>query len=140
MMTFVSAVPVLQVADVARSIAWYRSVLGFIADPFPEAPPHSFAILLRDNAEIMLQCARHDATDLTDAAAPPNSGWAVYLRLTGGRLLALAEAVRAHTPVLRGPERMLYGQVEFEVADPDGYRLCMGEFLAKDVDVPAASE
>ena len=27
---------------------------------------------------------------------------------------------------LRGPERMFYGLVEFEVCDPDGYRVCVG--------------
>jgi len=28
--------------------------------------------------------------------------------------------------LLRGPERMFYGLVEFEVCDPDGYRICVG--------------
>jgi hypothetical protein len=29
------------------------------------------------------------------------------------------------TPLVRGPERMFYGLVEFEVIDPDGYRICV---------------
>ena len=33
----VKAVPVLEVADVGVSIKWYREMLGFSADPFPES-------------------------------------------------------------------------------------------------------
>jgi hypothetical protein len=60
--------------------------------------------------------------------------------LQGGRLLALADAVRRHTPLLRGPERMFYGQVEFEIADPDGHRLCIAEPLPADAKAPFASD
>ena len=44
-MSLTQAVPLLRVADVTRSIEWYRSILGFVADPFPAQPPHEFAIL-----------------------------------------------------------------------------------------------
>ncbi len=49
------AVPVLQVANVGRRMAWYVTAFGFEPDPFPKNPPHSFAILRRDGAEMMLQ-------------------------------------------------------------------------------------
>jgi hypothetical protein len=62
------------------------------------------------------------------------------LRVTGGQLLALAESVRRQTALLRGPERMFYGQVKFEVADPDGHRICVAEVLAADADVPSHRE
>jgi catechol 2,3-dioxygenase-like lactoylglutathione lyase family enzyme len=45
--TIASATPVLRVADVAKSIAFYRDTLGFTGDPFPEKPPYEFAILRR---------------------------------------------------------------------------------------------
>jgi len=134
------AVPVLQVADVAKSIAWYAGVLGFSGDPFPERPPYRFAILRRDNVELMLQRGPNDVTELRGTPSPPRVGWAVYLRLEGGQLLALAEGVRRQTPLLRGPERMFYGQVEFEVADPDGHRLCIAEVLSASAEVPFAKE
>ena len=139
-MSIVRAVPVLQVADVAASIDWYASALGFRADPFPQKPPYSFAILRRDEVEIMLQRAP-GPTAPTPAVSPlPRAGWAIYLRLDGGGLIAFADAVRRQTPVLRGPERLFYGQVEFEVADPDGYRICIGEPLPPDTAVPCAKE
>ena len=135
-MSLERAVPVLQVADVARSIAWYGSALGFSADPFPAQPPYRFAILRRDHTEIMLQL-KPDG-DAAPSGGPRCAGWAVYLRLAGGQLLTLAAEVQRHTSLLRGPECLPYGQVEFEVADPDGHRLCIAEVLGAEARVPAA--
>jgi catechol 2,3-dioxygenase-like lactoylglutathione lyase family enzyme len=123
------ATPVLQSADVARSIAWYARVLGFKADPFPEKPPYFFAILTRDGEELMLQFACNPAA---------HENWSVYLRQEGGKLLELCEHARQQTPILRGPERMFYGQVEFEIADPDGHHLIVAEELPPSVNVPKA--
>lgn len=52
------ATPLLRVADVARSAACYRDVLGFEIDAFPDHPPYVFAILRRGTAEIMLRQSR----------------------------------------------------------------------------------
>jgi uncharacterized glyoxalase superfamily protein PhnB len=134
MTTVECPVPVLQVADVERSINWYASVLGFEADPFPDSSPYSFAILRRDCTEIMLQCNE------SAVGASPSSGWSVYLRMAGGQLLQFAEAVRKHTELVREPERMFYGQVEFEVVDPDGHVICVAEPLSNDAEVPRARE
>ena len=140
-MTLDRAVPVLQVIDVARSIAWYRDALNFDADPFPARPPYSFAILRRDGVELMLQLAHGGpAPDGRRDPATPRPGWAIYLRLEGGELLDLAEALRRRAPLLRGPERMPYGQVELEIADPDGHRLCLAEALDAGAAVPPARE
>ncbi len=49
------AVPVLRVADVGRSIEWYRANLGFEGDPFPPKPPFQFAILRNGETELMLR-------------------------------------------------------------------------------------
>ena len=118
------AVPVLQVASVETSVRWYAHVLDFTPNTFPEVPPYSFAILRRDGAEIMLQCAegmpssaRKSATELV---------WSIYLRVYGEAVLDVAAVVARKTKILRGPERMFYGLVEFEVCDPDGYRVCLG--------------
>lgn len=129
------AVPVLKVSDVQRSIAWYESLFGFKADPFPSSPPYVFAILCRDGAQIMLQ-----GVDVAGSNQLLSRGvhdeWDVYLRIHGGNLLGLAAASKKRTELLRGPERAFYGQVEFEVADPDGHRICVGEVLPADADVP----
>lgn len=133
------AVPVLKVSDVQRSIAWYESLFGFKADPFPSSPPYSFAILCRDGAQIILQGV--DATrDDHRLSRDVHDEWDVYLRIHGGNLLALAAAAGKRTELLRGPERAFYGQVEFEVADPDGHRICLGEPLPAEANVPARKD
>src|SRR5262245_26090620 len=129
------AVPVLQVADVGRSIDWYAAMFGCEPDPFPKNPPYAFAMLRRDGAELMLQRGRS-----SPPAAAKEEGWTVYLRIAGDGLLELAESVRRTTTLVRGPERMFYGLVEFEVIDPDGYRICVGGSVPAGADVPAARE
>ena len=48
------AVPVLRVADVARSIEWYRGALAFVGDPFPPTPRFEFAILRQGQVELTM--------------------------------------------------------------------------------------
>jgi catechol 2,3-dioxygenase-like lactoylglutathione lyase family enzyme len=131
-----NAVPVLRVADVGRSIAWYERVLGFKAECFPDTPPYDFAILNRDGAEIMLQ----RVSPPEQAGPPSQESWSVYLRLAGEHILELHERVKGETAVLAGPWRRFYCNVEFEIADPDGHRLCLGEVLPDTVNVPSPPE
>jgi catechol 2,3-dioxygenase-like lactoylglutathione lyase family enzyme len=126
MASYQRAVPVLQVGDVETSCRWYADVLGFTPNPFPKSPPYSFAILRRDEAEIMLQCAEETkGAGSTRRAADPAFRWSVYLRIEGTAILDVAAAVGKKATVLRDPERMAYGLVEFELCDPDGYRVCI---------------
>ena len=121
------AVPVLQVANVETSLRWYVDVLGFKPDAFPSSPPYSFAILRRDGAEIMLQCAEEPrVAHSAERRFDPEFLWSVYIRVAGTAVLDVAAAVEKKAQLLRGPERMFYGLVEFEVCDPDGYRVCVG--------------
>ena len=120
MSSYQRAVPVLQVANVETSLGWYVDVLGFTADPFPKSPPYSFAILRREGAEIMLQCSEDDVRE-----PDPEFRWSVYLRVAAAAVLEVAAAVEKKAQLLRGPERMFYGLVEFEICDPDGYRVCV---------------
>jgi catechol 2,3-dioxygenase-like lactoylglutathione lyase family enzyme len=130
------AVPVLRVADVDHSVDWYKRVLGFDAECFPDKPPSVFAILTRDGAEIMLQ-----SVSRAEHAGPPNPDtWSVYLRLSGQELLELHDQIELVTKVLAGPWRRFYRDVEFEIADPDGHRLCLGEVLPDSVPLPSPPE
>ena len=114
--------------------AWVGTLMfGFQPDPFPEKPPYGFAILRRDDTEIMLQCA--DAKEKIHGG-----GWAVYLRTQDEDLLDLATAIGRITPLIRGPERMFYGLVEFEVVDPDGHHVCVSGALPASINMPHARE
>lgn len=132
-MSFDRAVPVLQVSDVGESMRWYKDVLGFDGSAFPEKEPYSFALLSRDNSELILQKAQSQTL-------PASRGWSVYIRLNGNRLLDLAERIRASTPLSREPERMPYCDVEFAVSDPDGHEIVLSEQLPDSAAVPAVKE
>jgi len=130
-LSIVKAIPVLEVADVAVSMTWYREMLGFSADPFPETPPHQFAILRHGQTELMLRCG-------TSKARPGQRQykWDVYLRLGGGQVRQLFAELTSRGVISRRLERMFYGLAEFEIKDPDGYVLCLAEELADSQDLP----
>ena len=130
-MAIKQAVPLLRVADVGRSIEWYRSTLGFVGDPFPAAPPHEFAILRHGQAELML---RRGLAPVRSQPRPYD--WDVYLRLEGSRLREVFTHFNARGIVTRRLERMPYGLVEFEITDPDGYAICLSQLLEDASDLP----
>ena len=129
--SIVKAVPVLEVADVGVSIKWYREMLGFSADPFPESPPHQFAILRHGQTELMLRCGSSKAL-----AGQRQYKWDVYLRLGEGQIRQLFAELTSHGVVCRRLERMFYGLAEFEIKDLDGYVLCLAEELDDGQDLP----
>jgi uncharacterized glyoxalase superfamily protein PhnB len=130
-MAIARAVPVLRVLDVGRTMEWYRTTLGFTADPFPEAPPHAFAILRHGPGEMMIR------RGLPPARVKPGPyDWDIYLRLEGSRFRELFAQLSARGVVSRRLERMFYGLAEFEITDPDGYVVCLGQSLEDASDLP----
>src|SRR3954447_3171294 len=81
------AVPVLRVADVARSIDWYRGTLAFVGDPFPAKPPFEFAILRQGQVELMLRRGSPPAR-----SEPRQYDWDIYLRREGEHFRQVFEA------------------------------------------------
>jgi uncharacterized glyoxalase superfamily protein PhnB len=130
-LSIAKAVPVLEVADVAVSMNWYREMLGFSADLFPETSPPQFAILRHGQTELMLRCA-------TSKARPGRRQykWDVYLRLGRGQIRQLFAELTHRGVVSRRLERTFYGLAEFEIKDPDGYVLCLAEELEDSQDLP----
>jgi catechol 2,3-dioxygenase-like lactoylglutathione lyase family enzyme len=125
------AIPLLRVADVAKSLAWYRDVLGMDGDPFPPAPPYAFVILQHGEAELML---RRGSPPVREQPRPYD--WDVYLRLDGNDIRERFAALSARGLVMRRLERMFYGLAEFEIVDPDGYVLCLSQELEDASDLP----
>ena len=116
------AAPVFLVGDIASTMRWYQTNLGFDADPFPESPPHVFCILRKDDIEIMLQqLAGHQKPDLYDERE--GGVWSVYLRTEGVRGLFQALSKRHEVKVLEPLHRQPYGETEFVIKDPNGYTL-----------------
>jgi catechol 2,3-dioxygenase-like lactoylglutathione lyase family enzyme len=121
------AIPLLRVADVSRSVAWYRDVLGFAVDAFPDDAPHVFAVLKKGPAEIMLRHSkfgREKGWEDWDLRIPLSSGIVeLHARLSQERLVS------------RSLERMPYCDTEFDVRDPDGYVICFSQDIGEAIGV-----
>jgi uncharacterized glyoxalase superfamily protein PhnB len=119
--------PVFLVADVAATMRWYREQLGFEAHPFPEAPPHAFCILTKDDVEIMLQqLAGYVKPDLYEKRG--GGVWNVYVRMAGVRELYDRVTKSADIQLVEPICRQEYGDTEFVIRDPNGYVLVFSEF------------
>jgi uncharacterized glyoxalase superfamily protein PhnB len=124
MAEFYSVAPVFAVADISATIQWYEEQLGLIGDPFPAHEPYVFAIMRRDNIEIMLQRVEGYAKpDLYNSRA--GGVWDAYFRIEG--VQDLFDSVRDEARIVQPLRKQPYGQWEFEVADLNGYLLVFSE-------------
>jgi catechol 2,3-dioxygenase-like lactoylglutathione lyase family enzyme len=116
--------PCLVVSNMERSIAFYCDKLGF-AEPNVWGEPPSFAMAQRDGFDIMLKLA-----DGAQAVRPNGPGgiWDLYIRVKDARdeLEALKASGVAIDQDLSETE---YDMLEFEIVDPDGYRIAIGSDL-----------
>ena len=119
-----SAVPTFLVPDVAATARWYAEHLGFrTAGAVPKQEPYVYASIQRDAAEIMLlSMPGYEKPDLRSQR--PAGLWDAYIRTKGVR--ALYETVRGQTFVQMELKLQPYGDLEFEVRDPNGYMLVFG--------------
>lgn len=124
MALFQSVAPCFAVADVGATIRWYETQLDFVGDPFPGNEPFAFAILRRNDIEIMLQ--RVDGYEKAELYRQRSGGvWDAYFRINGVK--ELYASVKDRVPVLQPLRQQPYGCWEFEVKDPNGYVLVFSE-------------
>jgi uncharacterized glyoxalase superfamily protein PhnB len=124
MAEFQSVAVVFPVSDIGATIRWYEEQLGFIGDPFPASEPYVFAILRRDNVEIMLQrVAGYEKPDLYNSR--PGGVWDAYFRIEGVK--ELFDSVKDEATIVQPLRKQPYGNREFEVRDPNGYLLVFSE-------------
>lgn len=124
MAEFQSVTPVFSVSNISATIRWYEEQLGFIGDPFPEHEPYVFAILRRDDVEIMLQRIKgYEKPDLYNSR--PGGVWNAYFRIEG--VQDLFESVKDEATIVKPLRLQPYGSWEFEVRDPNGYLLVFSE-------------
>ncbi|HZS48648.1 MAG TPA: VOC family protein [Blastocatellia bacterium] len=118
------AVPTFIVSDVTATTKWYADNLGFTVHPFPKDPPYVFASIIKDDIELMLMLI--DDYQKPDLSRQRPSGlWDAYIRMTGVEQFyeELRSKVEIKLPLTRRP----YGDMEFEVKDPNGYILVFSE-------------
>ncbi len=129
----------LTAREMQKSIAFYRDALGFaVRESWPEKDP-MFANLVLDKQSVMLggPCAPEKAAEFGCSEAEiaimkrdqeayaknrPGVGVSVYLLVPDVDAYH-ARLVSKKVPTLTAPKTQFYGQREFIVEDPDGYRL-----------------
>jgi predicted enzyme related to lactoylglutathione lyase len=104
--------PALPVADVARSVAHYRDVLGFSIN----YAQHDIAVLDRDAVRVLL---------VARTASRPGPG-ACYVYVDDADALH-AELLAKGAAVSGPPVSRPWGLREFTVADPDGNEIGLGQ-------------
>ncbi|MBS0360120.1 MAG: VOC family protein [Proteobacteria bacterium] len=116
--------PFFVVSDVDRSLAFYRDRLGFeVTLRQPDKSP-SFAIVVRDGAQLFLKSEAGIAPQ-PNAARHPHLRWDAYVTAPDPDALAaeFAAAGAAFSSPLQDTHDGLRG---FEVTDPDGHVLFFG--------------
>jgi lactoylglutathione lyase len=119
--------PNLVVANVERSMAFYRDVLGFqVTATVPDALPLVFASLQSGPVEIFL-----NATEPAIAEYPAFKGRSIggtltlFIEVAG--IAKVYEALQSRVKVTMPIEKKWYGVTEFAFEDPDGYVITFAE-------------
>jgi catechol 2,3-dioxygenase-like lactoylglutathione lyase family enzyme len=113
---------ILAVADVERSVAFYRDHLSFIVEATYEDPP--YATLIRNGVRLSLAEQGHAAEDRpgVEMVAPDPARLPVVLVLEVSDAAAVhASLVEERVSILAEPFAPPWGGLRFFVVDPDGY-------------------
>ena len=114
---------ILAVADVDRSVAFYRDHLSFIVEATYDDPP--YATLIRNGVRLSLGEGGHAAEDrpgIEFLAPADRARQSVVLVLEVGDAAAVHEALVAEgVEILAEPFAPPWGGLRFFVVDPDGY-------------------
>lgn len=122
--------PNLVVADMEKSLTFYRDVLGFsVSQSVPDKAPFIFAWMKRDNADIFLNQNMPPQPGAPDLyAGKPVGGGTLSLYLAMDGIDHLYAKVQQHNvPIVIAMHKEFYGMREFAVHDPDGYLLIFAE-------------
>ena len=121
--------PNLIVADIDRSTAFYRDVLGFsVTATVPDASPFVFVWLQRDGVSVFLNVASAAGGDVPELASRPIGGTnTLFMTLDAESVTdgvdALFREVDGRAKVVMPLKTQFYGMREFGIEDPDGYIL-----------------
>ena len=126
-MKFTDVTPNLVVADIDRSLAFYRDVLGFsVVTTVPDAAPFVFVWVQRDDVSVFLNTVGSVKETLPDLAARSVGGTNTLFMVIDAPspaegIDALFDLVKAKARVVMALKDQFYGMREFGIEDPDGY-------------------
>lgn len=119
--------PNLMVEDVRATVEFYRDVLGFqTLMTLPDEPPFGFAIMQRDQVELMFQSRESLSEDVPAlAGAPIGASQTFYIEVTD--IQSLYEQLRGRVDIVVDLHTTFYGMTEFYIRDLNGYILSFSE-------------
>jgi catechol 2,3-dioxygenase-like lactoylglutathione lyase family enzyme len=120
-----SVSPVLLVADLDRSVAFYRDGLGFACETHGDPP--DFAVVKRDEAIFLLALAA-DSERLVPHWHIVEKMWNAYVRVEDVDALYV-EVQERGTEIDYSLYDAPHGFREFGVTDPDGHDIAFGQPL-----------
>lgn len=121
---------IIGVADVARSFAWYLTLLSL-----PQAPPahDDFAMVLDADGTVLLclhQWGAHEHPPLTRPDPPPGNGLLLFFRVDEFDE-TLKRARKLASRLEEEPHHNSHtGTMEFALRDPDGYYVMISALSA----------
>ena len=136
-MKFSDVTPNLVVADVERSLAFYRDVLGFsLVTTVPEAAPFAFAWMKRDEVSVFLNSLETIRAHDAELAARPIQGAAsIFIVIEADTIAdgvdAMCAAIGSRARLRMPLTDQFYGMREFTIEDLDGYLIIFAQALPK---------
>jgi uncharacterized glyoxalase superfamily protein PhnB len=119
--------PNLMVEDVARTLDFYRELLGFeVVTTLPDQQPFDFAIVQRDGVELMFQ-SRPSLSENVPALSgvPIGASQTFYIEVEG--VSDLYQALQDKVEIVVDFHTTFYGTQEFYFRDINGYILSFSE-------------
>jgi len=129
-MKFQKLTPNLVVRDVAASMEFYRSVLGFRpAITVPDQPPYVFGSVTSGNVEIFFNDRKAVAADYPPLEARPAGGALTLFMEVEGVEEVLAAVQKSSAKIVMPLKQQFYGMREFAFEDPEGWIITIAEHI-----------
>ena len=127
-MKFQKLTPNLVVADVAASMEFYRSVLGFQpAIKVPDEPPYVFGSVTSGSVEIFFNDRKAVAEDYPPLGARPAGGALTLFMEVEGIEEVLAAVQKSGAKIVMPLKQQFYDMREFAFEDPEGWMVTIAE-------------
>lgn len=130
-MKFQKLTPNLVVRDVAASMDFYRSVLGFTpAMKVPEEPPFVFGSVTSGGVEIFFNDQKAVAEDYPELGNRPIGGSLTLFIEVEGIEEVLAAVQKRNCKITMPLKDQFYGMREFAFEDPEGWVITIAQRIA----------
>ena len=127
-MKFQKLTPNLVVRDVAASMEFYRSVLGFqTAITVPEQPPYVFGSVTAGGVEIFFNDQKAVSEEYPAPGAKPIGGSLTLFLEVEGIEEVLTAVQKSRAKITMPLKQQFYGMREFAFEDPEGWVITFAE-------------